>query len=142
MLLVRHAETVIDPSQPARTWPLSDAGRRAAARLVLPAGPALCSTEPKAIDTAALAGLDARADARLCEVERPWSDDYESLVVRYLAGDDVPGWEPRADALARLHEALDRFDGVAVTHGLAIALVAGLSFEEWCALPFPAVVEC
>ncbi len=32
--------------------------------------------------------------------------------------------------------------GVAVTHGLAIALVAGLSFEEWRALPFPAVVEC
>jgi hypothetical protein len=28
-----------------------------------------------------------------------------------------------------------------VTHGLAIALFAGLTFEAWRALPFPALLE-
>ena len=37
---------------------------------------------------------------------------------------------------------LDGFEGIALTHGLAIALYAGLAFEEWRELPFPAVVEC
>lgn len=32
--------------------------------------------------------------------------------------------------------------GIAVTHGLAISLFAGLDFDEWRAMPFPAVVEC
>jgi len=41
-----------------------------------------------------------------------------------------------------MRAALDGFDGIAVTHGLAISLYAGLSFAEWQALPFPAVVEC
>jgi len=37
---------------------------------------------------------------------------------------------------------LDGFDGVAVTHGLAIALYADLTFAEWRTMPFPAVIEC
>ena len=133
---------VVDPAQPSNEWPLSDAGRADARALVLPALPALTSPEPKARETASLARLDAVVDERLREVERPWSDDYQLLVERYLGGEDLVGWEPRATALARLHAALDGFDGVAVSHGLAIALYAGLSFEEWRALPFPAIVEC
>jgi hypothetical protein len=86
-------------------------------------------------------GLDATPDDRLGEVVRPWSDDYEADVRRYLAGDPLSGWEPREAALVRLHAALDGFDGVAVTHGLAIALYAGLTFAEWRAMPFPAVIE-
>jgi broad specificity phosphatase PhoE len=142
MLLVRHAAVVVDPSTPSSEWPLSPEGRDAARALVLPAGPALTSPEPKARETAELAQLDATVDERLREVARPWSDDYGSLVRRYLGGEDVDRWEPRAAALERLHAALDGFDGVAVSHGLAIALYAGLSFDEWRALPFPAVVEC
>jgi hypothetical protein len=41
-----------------------------------------------------------------------------------------------------LHAALDGYDGVAATHGLAISLYAGLTFDQWRALPFPAVIEC
>jgi broad specificity phosphatase PhoE len=142
MLLVRHAAVVVDPSTPAHEWPLSLEGRDAARALELPAGPALTSPEPKARETALLAGLDARIDERLREVARPWSDDYATLVRRYLGGEEVEGWEPRAAALERLHAVLDGFGGVAVSHGLAISLYAGLTFDEWRALPFPAVVEC
>jgi hypothetical protein len=102
----------------------------------------LTSPEAKARETGALARLDAVVDERLREVERPWSDDYGPLVERYLGGEDLVGWEPRAAALARLRAVLDGFDGVAVSHGLAISLYAGLSFDEWRALPFLAIVEC
>ena len=135
--------TVVDPSTPSANWVLSDDGERAAAALDLPPLPVLTSSEPKAVATARLAGWDATPDDRLREVTRPFSGDgtYEERVRRYLAGEVLEGWEPRAHALERLHAALDGFDGIAVTHGLAIALYAGLSFEEWRALPFPAVVE-
>jgi broad specificity phosphatase PhoE len=142
MLLVRHAAVVVDPATRSHHWPLSEAGRAAARALVLPKGPALTSPEPKAQETAALARIDAVVDERLREVERPWSDHYHELVERYLGGERLAGWEPRAVVLARLGAALDGFDGVAVSHGLAISLFAGLSFEEWRALPFPAIVEC
>ena len=142
MWLVRHAAVVVDRETPSHTWLLSDAGRDAARALSLPAGPSLTSPEPKATETAVLAGLDAVVDERLREVARPWSDDYVAQVGRYLGGEPLDGWEPRNEALERLHAALDGFNGVAVSHGLAISLYAGLSFDEWHALPFPAVVEC
>lgn len=141
--LVRHAMTVIDMTTPSAEWVLSEDGRRAAAALELPPLPVLSSSEPKALDTAALAGWDATPDDRLREVARPFhGDDYADYVRRYLAGDEPDGWEPRAHALERLHAALDGFDGIAVTHGLAISLYAGLDFDAWRTLPFPAVLEC
>lgn len=144
MFLVRHAMTVVEPSVPSHEWRLSEEGRAAAAALDLPDLPVLSSSEPKALDTAALAGWSATPDDRLREVRRPFHGDgtYEDRVRRYLAGEELEGWEPRARALERLHAALDGFDGIAVTHGLAISLYAGLSFDEWRAMPFPAVVEC
>jgi broad specificity phosphatase PhoE len=140
--LVRHAAVVVDPSVPSSEWALSDEGRAAARALELPAGAALTSPEPKAVETAALAGLDATVDDRLCEVSRPWSDDYVADAERWFAGEEPVGWEQREHALARLRAALDGFEGVAVSHGLAISLYAGLSFDEWRTLPFPAVVRC
>jgi broad specificity phosphatase PhoE len=143
MHLVRHAAVVVDLAVPSYEWRLSADGRRAAAALRLPLGRALTSSEPKARETAELAGLDARPDDRLREVRRPWiGDRHESWVRRYLGGEELEGWEPREAVLARLHAALDGFEGVAVTHGLAISLYAGLTFEQWRALPFPAVIEC
>lgn len=139
--LVRHAMTIVDRSRPSDEWVLSEEGR-AAARALRLSGRARSSSETKALETARLAGLDATPDDRLREVRRPWSDDYANDVARYLGGEDVPGWEPRASALARLHDALDGFDGTAVTHGLAISLYLGYTLDEWRALPFPAVVEC
>jgi len=141
--LVRHAMTVIEPSVPSHEWVLSEDGRAAAAALRLPVLPVRTSSEPKAVATAVAAGWTATVDPRLVEVRRPWhGDDYEAHVERYLGGEELDGWEPRGHALARLRGALDGFDGIAVTHGLAIALYAGLGFAEWRALPFPAVVEC
>lgn len=141
LTLVRHAAVDVDPASPSSEWRLSDEGRVAARALAL-AGPALTSPEPKAVETAGLAGLDARVDDRLREVARPWSDDYVGDVRRWFGGEELPGWERRGDALARLRAALDGFDGIAVSHGLAISLYAGLSFDEWRALPFPAVIRC
>ena len=141
MYLVRHAAVVVDRAVPSHLWQLSAEGRSAAALLELPAGRALTSSEEKARETARLAGLDATPDDRLREIVRPWSDDYEADVRRYLAGDDLAGWEPREQALRRLGAALDGFDGVAVTHGLAIALYTGLTFDGWRSMPFPAVIE-
>jgi broad specificity phosphatase PhoE len=142
--LVRHAMTVVDPSVPSHDWVLSDDGRRAAAELRLPRLPARTSSEQKAIDTAALAGLSAQPDDRLREVTRPFDGEgtYEDRVRRYLAGETLMGWESRAHALERLHAALDGFEGIAVTHGLAISLYAGLDFAAWQTMPFPAVIEC
>jgi broad specificity phosphatase PhoE len=135
--------TVIEPSVPSEEWVLSEEGRAAAAALRLPVLPVRTSSEPKAVETAVAAGWTATIDPRLGEVRRPWvDDDYDAHVARYLGGEQLDGWEPREAALARLHEALDGFDGIAVTHGLAIALFAGLSFDEWRAMPFPAVVDC
>lgn len=142
LTLVRHAAVVIDPAISSSEWHLSPEGREAARALELPDGAALTSPEPKAAETAELAGLDALVEPRLREVSRPWSDDYVADVEQWFAGDEPAGWERRADALARLRDALDGFDGVAVSHGLAISLYAGLTFDEWRALPFPAVVRC
>ncbi|MFL5926079.1 MAG: histidine phosphatase family protein [Gaiellaceae bacterium] len=140
--LVRHAAVVVDPAVPSCEWRLSEAGRKAARALVLPDAAALTSPEPKARETAELAGLTADVDERLREVSRPWSNDYAAEVQRWFAGETPEGWERREDALARLCGVLDGFDGVAVSHGLAISLYAGLSFDDWRSLPFPAVVAC
>ena len=68
--------------------------------------------------------------------------DYQERVRRYLAGEPLDGWEPRADARARVAAALDGLDdAVAVSHGLAISLYLGWSFEQWRALRLPDVVE-
>jgi len=142
MFLVRHAAVVVDRTQPPSLWQLSPEGRRAAARLRLPEGRALTSNEDKARETARLAGLYATPDDRLREVLRPWSDDYEADVRSYLGGATVAGWEPRDDVLARLHTVLDGHDGIAITHGLAIALYARLTYDQWRELPYPAVIEC
>jgi broad specificity phosphatase PhoE len=139
--LIRHAQTVLDPATPSHEWPLSDEGRAAARALAL-SGPALSSSEQKALDTARLAGLDPKPDDRLREARRPFVAEYEPAVARYLGGEPLDGWEPRDDVLARMRAALDGYDGVAVTHGLAIAIYAGMTFDEWRAMPFPAVIEC
>jgi broad specificity phosphatase PhoE len=102
VILVRHAMTVVDPALPSFEWPLSPQGRTAAAALALPRLQARTSPEPKAVETAVAAGLEATVDERLREVGRPWEDAYEVQVRRYLAGDEPAGWESRSDALARL----------------------------------------
>jgi broad specificity phosphatase PhoE len=80
LVLVRHARPDMTDHRP-ETWGLTgdgiDDARRlgAALRTSIPnrTAPVVCSTEPKAVETAAALGVGAvRSDARLGEVDRPW----------------------------------------------------------------------
>jgi broad specificity phosphatase PhoE len=115
------------------------------------------SDEPKANETASVIalrrGLDLRVDARLAEVDRPstWDEDYRALAVRYLMGEELPGWEPRESVVVRFAAAIvdaaaggDGRDFVVVDHGLAFSLyaasVVGSALDIagfWRALAFP-----
>ena len=161
LYLIRHAPVELDPARPAPEWRLTEEGRALASRLatapdwrdvVLVAS----SPEPKALDTAlpiaeaADAGLRVEHDLR--EAERPGTpvgtaDEYRELVAAYLAAPDEPvhGWEPAREVRERVRACIDGLRGeregplVVVSHGLALSLYSGLGFEEWNAIPLPAV---
>lgn len=119
--------------RPPSEWHLSDVGRRRAALLgaalrnagMTSAGSGVAvSKEAKAIETGQL--LEAgpvHVDDRLGEIAKPWYGspaDHQEAVVNYLSGQDLPGWESRAEALGRFDAALSAVvDEVrtVVTHG-------------------------
>jgi broad specificity phosphatase PhoE len=160
---VRHAPVELDPMLPATDWRLSEEGRRLAARLA--ASPAwgdvafvASSPESKALDTALpiakAAGVGLRVEHDLREAERPATpvvsaDEYRGLVAGYLAAPDQPvhGWEPAREVRDRVRACVDRLYGesdgrlAVVSHGLALTLYCGLRFDEWNAIPLPAVAE-
>ena len=152
LTFVRHAQVDIDLDRPAATWQLSDAGRAAAdeiAARLAPVSRVLSSPEPKARGTAEpLARLSAIAvelDERLREVERPANlpdyDAHRAAVRRYLAGDVVDGWEPRAQAHERFAAAMGELDdAVVVTHATVLALFLGYDFQQWEAIRLPDVI--
>jgi len=162
LYLVRHAAVVVRPAQPSAQWHLSPEGRAAADALAdAPFWPSVsgiyASTEPKATGTAqriaARHGLPLRIEPDLREVERPWMDgDYAAIARRYLAGDAIDGWEPRAEALARVRGCIERIvtrhaglDIGIASHGLALTLyvsdLLGLDGEAsgrlWSSIAFP-----
>ncbi len=134
LLLVRHARPDMTERRP-ETWGLADDGIGDARRLGLALRTAIsartstvvCSTEPKAVETAAALGFrSVRSDARLCEVDRPWHDDgheFVDLVHRYLRGAAVPEWEPLDDAVARFDSAITELGDstVVVSHGTVMS---------------------
>jgi broad specificity phosphatase PhoE len=139
LYLARHAAVVPRPDQPAASWHLSPAGRSAAEALAAAnSWPALArlysSAEPKAIATAqriaARNGLPLSIEPRLCEVERPWTeDDYRELAHHYLRGEAVEGWEERSAASKRIDGAVrdvvaahGAADVGIVSHGLVLSL--------------------
>jgi broad specificity phosphatase PhoE len=72
LVLVRHGAPLVDIEQPADTWPLSEEGRAASARLaeqLKPHAPDLfvSSTEPKASQTAYLLAVALDADFQTAE---------------------------------------------------------------------------
>ena len=160
LLWVRHALPHPDPTTPTETWPLTDAGRKAAANLArsladIPQPVAVISSdERKAIETAeqfteTFSLSPARAVADLREVQRPWIDgDYRAAAREYLRFGSAPGWEPRAAVLQRMSRALAKHwteEGttIVVGHGLAMSIwaadaVAGLdAVAFWDSLTFP-----
>ena len=134
LVLVRHARPDMTGHRP-ETWGLADGGIDDARRLGLTlrtvisnrASTVVCSTEPKAVETAVALGFGvARSDARLGEVDRPWYDDHHEFVEavhRYLRGRAVPGWEPLDNAVARFDSAITELgdNAVVVSHGTVMS---------------------
>lgn len=135
LLLVRHAEPRAAGETPAAGRPLTDKGRRDARALGTSlAGrwsnaSVLSSPERRARETAALAFPGAVAGVRdhLNEVNKPWyasGEEHAVAVAGYLKGDELTGWERRADVISRLTQLRDAFGSserlVLVTHGLLL----------------------
>ena len=134
LVLVRHARPDMTGHRP-ETWGLADGGIDDARRLGLTlrtvishrASTVVCSTEPKAIQTAVALGLGAvQSDERLREVDRPWYDDQQEFVDavhRYLIGRTVPGWESLDDAAARFGSVMTGLGDstVVVSHGTVMS---------------------
>ena len=161
LYLMRHAPVELDPALPAPEWRLSDEGRQLAGRLATaPEWRDLdlvaSSPEPKALDTALpiaeTADVGLRVEHDLREAARPGTpvasaDEYRTLVAAYLAAPDQPvhGWEPAREVRDRVRASIDGLvaerEGplAIVSHGLALSLYCGLGFDEWLAIPLPAV---
>jgi len=162
--LVRHGPSSADPGAAACTWPLRPDASTAVARLaasgVLP-DPArwFSSTEPKAVETARLlteTSIGFVEGLREAARTATWFDDpaeFEAVVRRSVQAPDEPawpGWEPGADAAARVGGAVTRIlascpddDIVLVGHGTAwTLLVAQLTgtapdLDAWSRMSMP-----
>lgn len=162
LYLVRHAAVDPRPEQPSALWHLSPEGRAGADALAredcwTSVARVYASTEPKAIGTAQRITMRntllLSIEPALGEVERPWVDgDYKALARRYLLGEALEGWEPRAAALTRVRKAIDGIraahgeaDVAVVSHGLVLstylsellALDATRMVELWDGIGFP-----
>lgn len=154
LILVRHAMPDVDPRVPPHEWPLSEAGRSAAALLAgdLPAGSRLvASTETKAWQTLEPAGQVDR-DPRFTEIRRvePWEGDFLRLRREYVDGVDHPDWEPRTQVVERFDTAIAEYLDIAhgqplvvASHGMAMTvwLTARVGLRDpgafWAGLRFP-----
>jgi broad specificity phosphatase PhoE len=148
LLLVRHAEPLIDPRRPAPTWGLTARGRRAAASLgrrLADRDPGACfsSPEPKAIQTAgpiaAATGLDVAVLDALREHDRrsvPFFDEPDAFRRAVLDLFERPairvfGEESADEAETRFRAGVESAMGstdaatvVVVAHGTVMSLYA------------------
>ena len=146
LVLVKHAQPVLDPSVPPREWTLGEEGQAQARELATRLRPFLpcaliSSTECKAQLTAAIVGAELgvidEAVAGLEEIDRPAMpivspSEHESLNARLFEQRDHPvvGCESASAALARFTDAVDRvlreipaeLNVVLIAHGTVIAL--------------------
>lgn len=141
LLVVRHAEAVVDSDRPPATWRLSPAGMATAsslaARFASPDVSLVASSgERKAIETAAIVAGDREVtvDGHLGEVKRPWTvgvDRFRAQVFSWLGGAEHRGWERHAAVVSRMDTTIRRLvDGVTgtvvvVSHGTASAAWLG-----------------
>jgi broad specificity phosphatase PhoE len=146
LVLIRHALPVVDPQQPARTWPLSDQGREAARALVERVRPlgvtrVVSSVEPKAWETGAIVaqrlGVPCSAAVGLHEHDREGApflsgEEFERTIAQLFARPDqlVFGQETANQARDRFVAAVEAVqaeypdDLVAISsHGTVIALL-------------------
>ncbi len=155
VIVIRHAQPLIERDRPPSEWRLSTTGRVASYEL----GACLATTglrrivtspEDKARETAEVLadvlGVSVTVDDRLREVQRPWADgSFEESVARYLEGERTEGWEPGEHVVSRFEDFLvncpsERPIGV-VTHGTAMTcLLAGETAKRarfWSELTLP-----
>ncbi len=140
-----HAEVVVDPEVPIKSWGLSEAGRRRAAaahRLAWSpeVGRIVSSAERKAEETAAVlaravgSGSDVEVEPALGEIDRSATGylpptEFEAVVDAFFARPDesVRGWERAVDAQARIVAAVRALtrtgDVTVVSHGAVGALL-------------------
>ena len=160
LILVRHAMPLVEPGVPSLLWGLTEQAREdcvlLAHHFALPLGGIVyASAERKACETAAVLafclGREVVIDDAFGEINRPatWDEDYRALVVRYLEGESLAGWEPREHVVLRFSDAVERArqadagrDIVVVNHGQALSLyLASLVSMEivpfWRVLSFP-----
>lgn len=163
ILLVKHAQPVLDPTVPPRQWVLGQEGeaqsRELAGRLAayLPFN-LFSSTEPKAARTAAIVAaqlkIATRSIAGLEELDRRASpivsaEEHERLNASVFETRDAPtvGEESANDALSRFSAAISHIlvttppkeRIVVVTHGTVIALfleqqTGANAFDTWRSL--------
>ena len=170
LVLVKHSQVDVTPGRPARTWELSDEGRRLAAILAERLAPfdaarIVSSVEPKAVETAEIVaqrlGVPSAIAAGLHEHLRETAPylgraDFESAIAwlfdephRIVFGEEsadgaADRFAAAADAIAEDAAAGGR-DAVVVAHGTVIALyvsrVAGIDpFPLWQSLGLPSYV--
>jgi probable phosphoglycerate mutase len=155
VVLIRHAEPVVDAHVLPEIWELSNAGRAAARRFAsrlarVGLDRLVTSPEVKAVQTAEILastlGVTLGVDPRLHEVRRPWMPAHPRREVgRYLEGASLEGWEPLEVVRRRVATALgDAGEDLVgfVTHGTAMAaLFAGSDVVDawrfWCELRMP-----
>jgi broad specificity phosphatase PhoE len=138
LILVRHAQSEVDPARPPREWGLTEAGQRAAGHLAAlglfdHAAGYYAGDEPKLGQTlapvAAAHGQTVQTEAGLGETEsRGWlgEEEFRATVRHFFADPTVapaPGWESGAEATARFGSvvaALRARHGVVVLRGHAL----------------------
>jgi len=138
-----HAEVVVAPAEPIRSWGLSPVGRaRATAAPEVAWDPdarrIVSSDERKAVETARLFGTSVgvvpSVDARLGEIDRDATgylppDEFDGVVEAFFAEPtrSVRGWERAVDAQDRIVEVVRRLtadgDVTIVSHGAVGALL-------------------
>ena len=169
LLLVKHAQPVLDASRPPRDWDLSPDGEAQADRLAeslrryLPFQ-LVSSPEMKARRTSEIVafrlGIPMTTAEGLRELDRPAlpilpEDDHAALNARIFTAFDraVIGAESAALALERFTEAVRRISGeasehnvVVIAHGTVISLFVAAAnpsmdaFDMWKRLRCPSVV--
>ena len=124
LILVRHAQSAVDPQRNPREWGLTDDGHAAARRLAAlglldRADAFYAGPEPKMVQT-----LEPAATSRDRQVHQEpafseshsagWAGDretFEATVARFLSHPDqppAPGWETAASARTRFADAVEQ----------------------------------
>ncbi|MFW5692137.1 MAG: histidine phosphatase family protein [Chloroflexota bacterium] len=169
LILIKHAMPVVNPSEPAPTWPLSEEGRLAAGRLArrfkdYNLAAVYTSMEPKAADTGQIIAetltLPCRVIPDLHEqdmrnvgfIRQDWQGRVRQFFEQPAA--HVLGAESANEALDRFKRAVNRVmqshppeqSLAIVAHGRVISLFTGYfnahidPFDLWQRLDLPAYV--